>query len=100
VTDEETKNKVIVTITITICTFLLLSLVGTFALEWAGKEAGTVWSRIFDLIGVLAGALVGYIAGQQVEKSRHGNAGSDSAGLDVLDSRPAVDDDEGGGMAG
>jgi hypothetical protein len=70
VTEEETKNRVIVVITTTLCAFLLLSLLGTFILEWAGKETGTIWGRIFDLINVLTGALVGYVAGQQVERGR------------------------------
>jgi hypothetical protein len=67
---EDTKNRVIIIITITLCTFLMVSLIGTFALEWAGKDTGTIWGRVFDLINVLTGALVGYVAGQQVEKSR------------------------------
>ena len=64
------RDRITWTITVTLCSFLLLSLVGTFALEWVGKETGTIWGRIFDLINVLAGAVVGFIAGQQV-KIRH-----------------------------
>jgi hypothetical protein len=69
-TEQDTKNRVVVMVTATLCIFLLLSLVGTFALEWAGKESGTIWGRIFDLVNVLTGALVGYLAGTQVEKAR------------------------------
>jgi hypothetical protein len=85
-TDADAKNRVIVTITITLCVFMLLSLLGTFALEWAGKETGTIWGRIFDLINVLAGALVGYVAGSQVQKVKIGSELEKSIG-------PASDDD-------
>ena len=64
------RDKVTWVITLTICTFLLLSLVGSFALEFAGKESGTIWGRIFDLVNVLAGVVAGYIAGQQIQSTR------------------------------
>jgi uncharacterized membrane protein YfcA len=67
---EETKNRVIVMVTITLCVFLLISLVGAYLLAWNGKETGDVWPKVFDLVSVLTGALVGYIAGSQFERSR------------------------------
>jgi hypothetical protein len=68
--DIQTKNRVILIITITLCAFLIISLIGAYALAWTDRDPGEVWTKVFDLVSVLAGALVGYIAGQQVEKSR------------------------------
>lgn len=61
-----TKDRVTMIITVTMCSFLLLSLVGTFVLEYVGRETGAIWGKVFDLITVLAGAIVGYIAGERV----------------------------------
>ena len=68
--DSEAKNRVVMIITVTLCTFLLISLVGAYALAWTDRDPGEVWTKVFDLVSVLAGALVGYIAGTQVEKTR------------------------------
>jgi hypothetical protein len=92
-TEQEAKNRVVVMVTATLCVFLLLSLVGTFALEWAGKESGTIWGRIFDLVNVLTGALVGYLAGTQVEKARLTKDDSDRGGVDD-DRGPVLDSGE------
>lgn len=54
----------------TVSLFVLASLVFTFILAVRGIEIGAVWSKMFDLIGVLVGGIVGYLAGQQVERSR------------------------------
>jgi hypothetical protein len=96
-TEQETKNRVVVMVTGTLCVFLLLSLAGTFALEWAGKESGTIWGRIFDLVNVLTGALVGYLAGTQVEKARlsGGNDAPDPGSVDD-DHGPVLGSGEGG----
>lgn len=69
-TEQETKNRVIVMVTATLCVFLLVSLFGAYALAWTDRDPGEVWTKVFDLVSVLAGALVGYIAGQQVQKAR------------------------------
>jgi hypothetical protein len=94
-TEQEAKNRVVVMVTGTLCIFLLLSLVGTFALEWTGKESGTIWGRIFDLVNVLTGALVGYLAGTQVEKARLTKHDPDLDSVDD-DHGPVLGSGEGG----
>lgn len=64
------RDKVTWAITLTVCAFMLLSLVGTFVLEFTGRETGGIWGRIFDLVNVLAGVVAGYIAGQQIQSTR------------------------------
>lgn len=66
----DARDKVIVIITAVVGLFILITLIGTFVLEATGNETGTVWGRAFDLVGVLAGGLVGYVAGENVQKAR------------------------------
>jgi hypothetical protein len=80
--DDPARDRVILIITVTLCAFLIISLVGVYALAWTDKDTGDVWPKVFDLVSVLAGALVGYIAGQQVEQRRGRSAdrGGDAGG--------------------
>lgn len=66
----DTRDKVIIIITAVVGAFVLITLVGTFVLEATGNDTGAVWGRAFDLVGVLAGGLVGYVAGENVQKAR------------------------------
>lgn len=58
------RDKITMIITVTVCIFILFSLVGAYALAWTGKDTGVVWPRMFDLVQVLSGGVVGYVAGQ------------------------------------
>jgi hypothetical protein len=56
------------------------------------KDTGEVWGRSFDLVGVLAGGLVGFIAGQAAEQrkiqvnGKYSGHGKDAdPGLDILE---------------
>lgn len=76
--DMGTRDRITLIITVTLCAFLILSLFGTFALEWVGRDSGTIWGRIFDLVNVLAGAVVGFIAGQTFASATSGGESADS----------------------
>ena len=65
--DADTFDKAVTLVAIVIGVYVVGTLVGTFVLEVMGKETGEVWGRSFDLVGVLAGGLVGFIAGQAAE---------------------------------
>lgn len=69
--EMDARDKVVVIIAAIIGLFAILSLIGVFVLALLDKP-GTdeVWGRVFDLIAVLAGGLVGFIAGQSVEKAK------------------------------
>jgi hypothetical protein len=68
--DMDARDKVVVWLALIIGIFLLCSVTGVFVLEYQGKETGEVWSRVFDLVGVLAGGLLGYVTGTTLERSR------------------------------
>ena len=68
--EQSMRDRITWLIAVTICAFMLLSLIGSFALEFTGRESGTIWGRIFDLVNVLAGVVAGYIAGQQIQSTR------------------------------
>jgi pilus assembly protein TadC len=91
--DQETKNRVILIITLTLCAFLMISLIGVYTLAWANKPSEDIWPKIFDLISVLSGALVGYIAGTQVEKTRIQNQ-ENEYDIDVSDDFDSTADDD------
>ena len=66
-TDSDTFDKAVIIVAVVIGVYVVGTLAGTFVLEVMGKETGEVWGRSFDLVGVLAGGLVGFIAGQAAE---------------------------------
>ena len=89
-TDSDTFDKAVIIVAVVIGVYVVGTLAGTFVLEVMGKETGEVWGRSFDLVGVLAGGLVGFIAGQAAEGRKmviHGklNGKGDDTGLDHLD---------------
>ena len=62
------RDRVTLIITTTVCIFMLLSLVGAYALAWTDRDPGEIWSKVFDLVMVLAGAVVGYVAGERAAR--------------------------------
>lgn len=68
--EMDVRDKVVVWIAGIIGLFLILSLVGVFALAITDRETGAIWDRVFELVGVLSGGLVGFIAGAQTEKAK------------------------------
>jgi hypothetical protein len=72
-TPMDVRDKVVVFIAGVLGFFLLFSVGAVFFLEVTGRETGNIWGRVFDLVNVLAGGLMGYVAGQSVERSRNGN---------------------------
>jgi hypothetical protein len=88
--DSDTFDKAVIIVAVVIGIYVVGTLAGTFVLEVMGKETGEVWGRSFDLVGVLAGGLVGFIAGQAAEQRKiqvngkyNGNGGD--AGLGIID---------------
>ena len=72
----DTFDKAVMVVAIVIGVYVIGTLAGTFVLEVMGQETGEVWGRSFDLVGVLAGGLVGFIAGQASEHRKIGTNGS------------------------
>jgi hypothetical protein len=68
--ESDTFDKAVIIVAIVIGVYVVGTLAGTFVLEVLGKETGEVWGRSFDLVGVLAGGLVGFIAGQAAEQRK------------------------------
>lgn len=68
--EMDAHDKVVVWIAGIIGVFLILSLVGVLLLAFTDRETGAVWDRVFELVGVLSGGLVGYIAGSSVARGR------------------------------
>jgi len=66
----DVRDKIVVFIAGVLGFFLLFSVGAVFFLELSGKPTGGIWGRVFDLVNVLAGGLMGYVAGQSVERSR------------------------------
>lgn len=64
-TPPNIRDRITMIITITVCAFMLISLLGAYALAWTDRDPGEIWNRVFDLVGVMAGAVVGYIAGER-----------------------------------
>lgn len=62
--DMNSRDKVVVWLAGIVGVFVLLSVTAVFVLELLRLDTGDVWQRVFDLVGVLAGGLVGFIAGQ------------------------------------
>lgn len=67
---SDTFDKAVMVVAIVVGVYVLGTLAGTFVLEVMGIETGEVWGRSFDLVGVLAGGLVGFIAGQAAEQRK------------------------------
>jgi hypothetical protein len=70
------RDKVTLIVAVTISVFVLLSLIFTFALALRGQETGTIWGQVFDLVAVLVGAIGGYVAGSQIERSKVSEPGA------------------------
>lgn len=68
--DMDAHDKVVIWTAGVIGLFLILSLIGVFVLAITDRETGAVWDRVFELVGVLSGGLVGYIAGSSVARGR------------------------------
>ena len=85
-TDSDTFDKAVIIVAVVIGVYVVGTLAGTFVLEVMGKETGEVWGRSFDLVGVLAGGLVGFIAGQAAEgrkellNGKYGSTPEDAGG--------------------
>lgn len=71
---KQTYDRVILTVVAIVGTFILLSLLATFLLQWTGRiESGEgAWRPVFDLVIVLVSAVGGYISGQTVERNQKG----------------------------
>lgn len=63
----ENRDRVTLIITITVSLFLLISLVGTLMLALREVDTGEVWDKVFNIVGVLVGAIAGYIAGRTTQ---------------------------------
>ena len=68
--DMDTKDKVVLWIAGVVGIFMVLSLVAVFVLTLADRETGSVWDQVFNLVSVMAGALVGYITGRTLERAK------------------------------
>lgn len=69
-TPPSTHDRVTTIVAITVSIFLILSVLGAYALAWTGKDPGDIWPRIFDVIAVLSGAVAGFIAGERTGRDR------------------------------
>ena len=66
------RDRIAMVLAVVIGAFLLLSLVGVFALAWNDKAGENLWSALFALATALLGGVTGYLAGTATVR-RSGN---------------------------
>lgn len=64
-------DKVVVFIALIVGVFLLTSLGMVFYLTLADRTVDQVWERTFGLVEVLAGGVIGYLAGGAVARTKN-----------------------------
>jgi len=79
-------------VTVTICLFILMALGGSIALAFTDRDVSSVMGKIFELVLIMAGGIIGFITGRAMNgqssapppDSSDGAEPDDSAGHDQL----------------
>jgi hypothetical protein len=68
--DHTVEEKVLLILAAIVGLFLIFSLTAGLILAAKGVDTTGVWDQAFNLVNVLAGALVGYVSGTYINKTQ------------------------------